>query len=277
MLAEAEPGAERETHEPVGAEMADHRSAGVASASEGAGGDGLDTVEELKGSAGGKEDDGVVDEYGIVGVNAGDVLGEDQEDDAHDGHEGSAEEDGGVAGVASTGEIAASDGLADADCGGGRDAQRNHIGEGDSVEGDLVTGERDGAEAGDQGGDGGEDGDLGGHLHSGGEAESDEAPDARQIGEKRGLTQVSVVAGVVPEKKNDEDRGEVGAGDRRCDAGADNAEHGESPVAEDQEIVAEGIDEIGGDEGEGDGADQVHALEGAAEGEVEKKREQAEG
>ena len=82
---------------------------------------------------------------------------------------------------------------------------------------------------------------------------------------------------VVPEKKNNEDGGEVGAGDDRGDAGADDTEHGKAEVAEDKDVIAEEIDEIGSDEGEGDGTDKVHALQGAAEGEVEEKRKQAKG
>jgi len=148
VLAEAEPRAQGEAHEPVGAEVADHRGAGVARAAESAGGYGLDAVEELEGGAGGQENDGVVDEDGIVGVDAGDVLREDEEDDAHAGHEGGAEENGRVAGKAGAGEITAPDGLTYADGGGGRNAERDHVGEGDGVDGDLVTGERDGTEAG---------------------------------------------------------------------------------------------------------------------------------
>jgi len=113
-------------------------------------------------------------------------------------------------------------------------------------------------------------------LHGGGKAESDEAEDAREVGAQCDVAQVNVVACVVPEKKNDENCGEIGARDGGGDARANDAEHGETPVAEDEEIVSEEIDEIGGDEGEGYGADQVHALEGASEGEVEKKRDKAE-
>ena len=86
-----------------------------------------------------------------------------------------------------------------------------------------------------------------------------------------------MIARVVPEKKNDEDRGEVNAGDGGGDAGTDYTEHGEAPVAEDQEIVAKEVDEIGGDEGKRDGTDEVHALEGAAKGEVEEKWYESEG
>jgi len=78
VLAEAEPGAEGEAHEPVGAEVANHRGAGVASAAEGAGGYGLDTVEELEGGTGGEQDHGIVDEDRIIGVDPGDVLREDE-------------------------------------------------------------------------------------------------------------------------------------------------------------------------------------------------------
>ena len=88
---------------------------------------------------------------------------------------------------------------------------------------------------------------------------------------------MGLVSRVVPEKKNDEDRGEVSAGDGGGNAGAYDTERGKAPMAEDEEIVADGIDEIGGDEREGDGADKIHALQSAAEGEVEKKRNEAEG
>ena len=133
MLAEAEPRAEWEAHEPVSAEVAHHRRASVAGATESARGYGLDSVEELERGAGGKQNDGIVDEDGIVGVNAGDVLREDEKHDAHGGHEGGAEKDGSVAGTAGAREIAASDGLAYPDGGGGRDAKGNHVGEGNGV------------------------------------------------------------------------------------------------------------------------------------------------
>ena len=182
VAAEAEPGAEGESHEPVGAEVAEHGRARVAGAAEGAGGDGLDAVEELEGGAGSEKNDGVVDEDGIVGVDAGDVLREDEKDDAHAGHEGGAEENGGVAGVAGAGEVAASDGLADANSGGGGDAEWNHVSERDGIERDLMAGERNGAESRDERGDGGEDADFGGELDAGGQAERDEAADAGKIG-----------------------------------------------------------------------------------------------
>jgi len=46
-------------------------------------------------------------------------------------------------------------------------------------------------------------------------------------------------------------------------------------MSEDEEIVAEQVDEIRCDEGEGDGADEVHALEGPAESEVKEQGDEA--
>ena len=54
--------------------------------------------------------------------------------------------------------IAAAEGLADANGGGGREAERNHVGESDGVESDLVAGLSDGAETRDERGDQSEDG-----------------------------------------------------------------------------------------------------------------------
>jgi len=86
-----------------------------------------------------------------------------------------------------------------------------------------VAGERNGAETGNQRGDGGEDGDFGCHLHRGRKTQDDQAADAGEIGAQRSLPHIGVVARVVPEKKYDEDCGEIGAGDGGGDAGADYA------------------------------------------------------
>ena len=91
------------------------------------------------------------------------------------------------------------------------------------------------------------------------------------------MPHVGVVASVIAEKKNDEDRGQVGAGDGGGDAGADYAEHREARMAEHEKVVADGIDEVGGDECEGYGANEVHTLERTAKREVEKQGYEAEG
>ena len=105
--------------------------------------------------------------------------------------------------------IFATDGLADANGGGGGDAERNHVGEGDSVQRDLVAGERHGTEARDQRGDQCEDAALERELHGGGKAESDETADARKIDVDGRLEQFGAMAAVVPEQIADEDGGHV--------------------------------------------------------------------
>ena len=51
------PRAERQADHPVGEEVAEHRRAGVADAAKSACGDGLNSVEELKGGAGREQAD----------------------------------------------------------------------------------------------------------------------------------------------------------------------------------------------------------------------------
>jgi len=210
-----------------------------------------------------------------VGIDAGDEAREDEESDAHAGHEGSTEEDGSVASVTSSERIAAADGLAYTDGGSGGDAERNHVGEGDGVESDLVAGEGNGAETADERGDHGEDADFGGELQGSGQAEGNEPADALDIDFDRSFQEVGAMAMVVPEQVADENKGEVGARDSGGPTGAGDTKGRHAEFAEDEDVVAEEVDEIGGDEGEGNGANHVHALEGAANGEVEKEREKA--
>ncbi len=277
MAAEAEPCAERKSHQPVGAEVAEHGRTRIAGATEGSRGDGLDAVEELECGAGGEKDDGGVDENGVVGVNARDVFRKNEKNDAHAGHEGGAQKDGCVSGIARARKIAAADGLAYTDCGGGRDTEGNHVGEGDGVERDLMAGQGNSAETRDERGDGGEDADFGGELDAGGETEADEAADACEIRSEFHFAQAGMIVRIVPEEIKDEDGGQIGAGDDGGDAGADDTELWKAEVAEDEGVVAEEVDDVRGDESERDGADDVHALEGAAKGEVKKQGQEAEG
>ena len=85
------------------------------------------------------------------------------------------------------------------------------------------------------------------------------------------------MARVVPQEINDEDQREVTAGDAGGNAGAGDAIGGNAKFAEDQKVIAEEVDQVRGDEGEGDGADHVHALECAADGKVEEQRQEAGG
>ena len=92
-----------------------------------------------------------------------------------------------------------------------------------------------------------------------------------EIGLQGSVEEFGFVATVVPEKINDQDESEVAAGDAGGDAGAGDTVGGEAEFAEDEDVVAGEIDEIGGDERESDGAHHVHALERAANGEIEEE------
>ena len=271
MLVEAEIGAERKADEPVGGEVADHRGAGVAGTAKGAGGDGLDAVEKLEGGSGHEKDSGGVDDSFVGGVEAGDVARENEESDAHGGHEGSAENDGGVASIARASGVATSEGLADTDGGGRGEAKGHHVGESDGVERDLVAGLNDGAETRDERGYQSENGDFRSLLNGCGDTESDEFADAIEIGLQGCVEEFGFVAAVVPKQINDQDESEVAAGNAGGDAGAGDTVSWEAQFAVDEDPVAREIDEIGGDERESDGAHHVHSLERAANGEIEEE------
>src|SRR5208337_1228862 len=151
----------------------------------------------------------------------------------------------------------------------GRDAERHHVGEGDSVESDLVASERNGCQPCDERGDEGENTDFGGELQCCGQAEGNEAADALDIDFNGSFQKVGAVAVVVPEKIADQNEGEVGARDGRGPAGAGHTKRGEAELAKDEDVIASEVDKVGSDQGEGDGANHVHALKGAANGEVE--------
>ena len=223
----------------------------------------------------GEEEDGVADDGIIRGVDAGDVARKNEQGDAHAEHEACTKNDRSVTSETSGGGFSASDGLSDADGSGRGDAEGNHVGEGDGVEGDLVGGERDGAEARDERSDCGEDGDFGGELQGSGKSKGNELADTLKIGLNGRFEQLCFVARVVPEEIADQDRSEIGARDRSGPSRAGDTERRESEFAEDEEIVSEKIDEIGSDEGKGDGTNHVHALEGATNGEIEKQGKEA--
>ena len=199
MASEAQPGAEGEAEEPVGGEVAEHGSARVAGAAKSARGDSLDAVEELEGGARCEKSDGTANDNFVVAINTGDVARENEKNDAHRSHEGRTEDDGRVASVASVDGGATADGLANTDSSGSGEAEGNHVSEGDRVEGDLVAGLSDGAEASDEGSDEGEDRDLGGLLNRRRDSKKNEFADAVKIGLQRGVEQLGFVFAVVPQ------------------------------------------------------------------------------
>ncbi len=97
-----------------------------------------------------------------------------------------------------------------------------------------------------------------------------------------------MVVAVCSPDGEEEDEHEVEAGEAGGPGGAGDAEGWDREgvvsedgpavaplVSEDEEPVGGGVDEIGGDEGEGDGAAVMRGLQVAAQGEVEHQRERA--
>jgi len=149
-----------------------------------------------------------------------------------------------------------------------------------------VAGERESAKGGDERGDEGEDGDFDEDGGAGGGAEEEEAAEVLVLDtEPRALVEageeaVVVVAVGAPDGEDQDgheiEASEAGGPGRAGDAEGRNAVavSGDIPVvAEDQEPVHTRVDEIGGDEREGDGAAVVVRLQVAAEGEVEQQGE----
>jgi len=218
-----------------------------------------------------------VDDDLVGSVDPGDIAREDKQGNAHGRHEGGAENDGSVAGVARSDRIAAADGLADTNGGGGGKAEGNHVREGDSIERDLVAGLCDGAQARDESCNQSEDSNFRGELESRGEAKSDEFSNACEIGLHGSFEKFGFVARVIPEKIRDKNESEISAGDAGGDAGAGDAISRKAEFAKDENVVSSKIDEVGADEGEGDGANHVHALEGTTNSEVKEEGEESGG
>ena len=126
----------------------------------------------------------------------------------------------------------------------------------------------DRSEASDERGNQREDGDFGSLLEGSGNTEGNELADAAEIGLKRCVEEFGFVAAIVPQEINDKDKREVAAGDASGDAGTGDAVSVEAKLAEDEDVVTEEIDDVGGDQSEGDGAHHVHALQRAANGEI---------
>src|SRR5262249_54073580 len=188
-----------------------------------------------------------------------------------------ADENGGAAGNGGSARVLAAEGLANANCGGRSDPERDHVREGDGVERNLMRGERDSSEARDERGGGGEDSTFERELHSGGNAERDEAADAWQVYIDRSLEKFGTVLVVVPKKIADEDGGHVDAGDGRGPAGTDSAHGGKAEFAVDEQPVEDGVDDVWGGERECGRAGQAHGLKAAGHREAEEEGEEAPG
>ena len=141
-----------------------------------------------------------------------------------------------------------------------------------------MPGERKRAEGGDEGSDGGEDGNFDEDLRAGGGAEAEELAKMLELDAAGGLEQAVAVAAVGLQDGDEQHGHEVEAGEAGGPGGADDSVGGdvqrvgaEAPVvAVDEDPVADEVDEVGGDEREGDGFGEVRGLQVAAEGEVER-------
>ncbi len=139
-----------------------------------------------------------------------------------------------------------------------------------------MTGEGEAAHGADEEGDKTEDGDFDEDLAAGGGTEECEAADAGGFEVVPHAAEAVAVTAFDPPERDDHEESQVAAGDGGGETCAGDAEGGDvdwAPgVAEDEEPVADGVDEVRGDERDGDGADVVEGLQVAAEGEVEEER-----
>src|ERR1035441_984434 len=80
---------------------------------------------------------------------------------------------------------------------------------------------------------------------------------------------------LVAEDRDEEYERDVDAGDRSRESRTFEAQARGAPIAVHEEPVAGEVEEVGADHGEGDGLDDVHRLQVAAEGAVEEQRRHA--
>ena len=277
--AEGEEVADGEADDPVADDLDVEAGVGVAGSAEGSGGGDLEAVEELEDGGDEEKRDGGGDDGGVVREAARDGVGNEEEDGGEAGHGCGSEGDGGPSGGGGFGWGLAADGLAYADGSGGGDGEGDHEGEAGAVEGDLVSGEGERAHGADEEGDEAEDGDLDEDLAACGGSEESEAADAGGFEVAGHAAEAVVVAAFDPPEGDDHEEREIAAGEGGGEAGSGDSEgwdvDGSPGVAEDEEPVADYVDEVGGDECDGDGADVVEGLQIAAEGEVEEERRSA--
>jgi hypothetical protein len=274
--AEGEEVADGEADDPVADDLDVEAGVGVAGSAEGSGGGDLEAVEELEDGGDEEERNGGGDDCGVCGEAAGYGAGHEEQDGRETGHGSGTEGDGGPSGGGGFGWGVAADGLAYTDGGGGRDGEGDHEGEAGAVEGDLVSGKREAAHGADEEGDQTEDGDLDEDLAAGGCSEEGETADAGGFEVARHAAEAILVAALDAPESDDHEEREIAAGEGGREAGSGDSEgwdvDGAPGVAEDEEPVADDVDEVGGDECPGDGADVVEGLEVATEGEVEEER-----
>src|SRR5277367_1899354 len=118
-----------------------------------------------------------------------------------------------------------------------------------------MAGKGDGAKAADDRGGVDEDAAFESDLNGGGKAQGEQTTETREIRLRGSFQKFGAMAVVVPEKVDDEKSGDVGSRDAGSDAGAGNAHCWRAKFAVDEDVVADQVDDVGGDQGEGNGAD----------------------
>ena len=114
-------------------------------------------------------------------------------------------------------------------------------------------------------------------MGTGGGAEDGEALDTVGLDvAKHGSETVVVLMLNLPDSGGDGSEGEVGAREMEVASPEPTIPSagildGSPAVSVDQDPVEEGVTEVGGDQGEGDGTDVIEGLQVAAQGEVEKQ------
>src|SRR5206468_9871334 len=134
--------------------------------------------------------------------------------------------------------------------------------------GGRVAGEGEAAHGADEEGDQAEDGDLDEDLAAGGGSEEGEASNAGGFEVVSHAAQAVTVATLDAPERDDHEEGQVAAGHGGGEAGSGDAQGGDADwaprVAEDQQPVADRVDDVGGDESDSDRTDVVEGLQIAA-------------
>ena len=255
--------------------MAEHRSAGIAGAAQGAGGDGLHAVEQLKERGDKEQRDRGRNQRAVRSVNAHDRAWNQKQEQRHAAHEAGAKQHGGPASAAGGVGIAASEALSDADRCGGADAQRNHVSEADRIQRDLMAGERNGAEARDQRGSNREDAYFQTELRRGGKTKPYQFAEAPGIRQARGVTQTGFVAVVVIQRIGQQHEHHVGTGEAGGPSGADGAHGRKAEMAVNQRPIPQQVHQVRGDQRKHDRLGQIHPLQIAAKNKKGEQRERA--
>ena len=202
-------------------------------------------------------------------------MWEEKVDCGEDGHGSGSEGDSGPTGRGGFVWSLAADGLADANCGSSGDGEGHHESEAGAVESYLVTSKGQAAHGADEEGDESEDGNLDEDLTTGGRSEERESTDARGFEVMNHAAEAVAMAALDAPQRDDHEECQVTTRDGGRQAGAGDAERrdvdGAPGVTEDEEPVADYVDEIRCDERDRNRTDVVKGLEVAAEGEVEKE------